>query len=324
MLIDMPPIPTNFATVSVHQQVAAPTNQLLTDQLQQVVQDNQQQGVRTGLAVSNRQGSLWRHQADEEHFAASVNKVPIIVTLLDYLRAGRIELGTTVVWQPEDRRGGAGQLDQPDAPRTATVRELIRDILHRSGNTAARVVVNNVFGGAAHVNEIWRTRYGLQHTYLVPLEGPGQRFYFGYTNADEALWMFDLLVRRGDTYRDLAVDDMTNNVWDHMGVRSVRGDTITVSLVNKIGYLDDPAGNNRHDVGMVINQRTGAMHTYAFLETAPAQPLAATDQANAGLRQMGVSILRATGDNKAGIIRQVDSPDQTQARKRLFMTHKAL
>lgn len=298
--VPTPPL-THTATTIV--QPAQPGIGNLKKQAYQVIDKNESYDISTGVIINsqkNNTNSLVSHNVDTEHFAASLNKVPVSVMLLEKLRSGEITLDTVVTWDESDRRGGAGVFDAPDAPTSGTVREVLKDLLHYSGNTAVRIAVNNILGGAPFVNEQWKSQYNLQNTYLVPLEGPGQRFYLGYTTPRETLRMFEQLVAGGDAYSTLVREYMATNIWNEMGVRSVLGDSTVIQLTNKIGVLDDPEGNNRHDIGMVINNRTGATYTYAFLETAPNEVEGATAQADTALQQLGTIVLRSAGDKTAG------------------------
>lgn len=307
MFFNIPPMATTFATTtSIVSQAHEDTSKNSSNkknvkkQVEAVIAANQQQNILTGVSINDKNKNIISNDVNTEHFAASVNKAPVSVLLLKKLRAGQITLDTVLSWTADDIRGGAGVFDQPGAPLSGTVRDLLKDMLHYSGNTAVRVIVNGALGGAPQVNTVWQSQYGLTHTYLMPLDGPGGRFYFGNTSTKEALKMFKLLAEGNDSYARLVRGFMADNIWDEMGVRSVLRDTARISLINKIGYLDDPDGNNRHDVGMIINKRTGRVYTYAFLQTAPSATPAPTTQANAALRQLGVITLKAAGDRYAG------------------------
>lgn len=267
-----------------------------------IIAANENQQILTDVIIDQETylpRKLVNHNIDAEHFAASVNKVPVSVLVLEKLRNRAISLDTVLTWDPSDVRGGAGVFDQPGAPTSGTVRDVLKDMLHYSGNTSVRVAVNQILGGAPAVNTTWKQRYGLEHTYLMPLEGEGQRFYLGNTNARESMKMLKKLTVGIDRYSQLVRDYMSTNIWDQMGVRSVIGDTGKMLVINKIGYLDDPDGNNRHDVGIVINKHTGKSFSYAFLETAPAASSTATPQADSALQQLGVTVLKAAGDSTA-------------------------
>lgn len=266
----------------------------------QILKINRQYDISTGAIINNERyhhpRNVINYNAHEEHFAASINKVPVSVLLLDKLRSGEITLETELSWTDDDVRAGAGDLDQPDSPREGTVQDVIEDLLHKSGNTAVRVAVNGILGGPDAVNDTWQNEYNLQHTYLVPLEEDRSLFYFGYANTNEALKMLRELTEGNDEYAELVQDYMATNTWDNMGVRSVLGDSKKIKLINKIGYLDDPAGNNRHDIGLIINTKTGKSYSYAFLETAPTSE-EATVQADRALQDLGAATLKQAGGN---------------------------
>lgn len=156
----------------------------------QIITTNQQQNITTGVLINKEHWftkKLVESDVTTEHFAASVNKVPVSVLLLEKLRTKQITLDTQLTWVASDVRGGAGDFDQPGAPLNGTVREILKDLLNKSGNTAVRIIVNKVLGGADAVNTAWKQRYNLQHTYLQPLEGDPSKFYLGYTNSTESL-----------------------------------------------------------------------------------------------------------------------------------------
>lgn len=261
----------------------------------QIITTNQQQNITTGVLINKEHWftkKLVESDVTTEHFAASVNKVPVSVLLLEKLRTKQITLDTQLTWVASDVRGGAGDFDQPGAPLNGTVREVLKDLLNKSGNTAVRIIVNKVLGGADAVNTAWKQRYNLQHTYLQPLEGDPSKFYLGYTNSTESLKMLKKIVESHDYYGRVMQDYMATNIWDAMGVRSVLGDQKDIKLINKIGFLNDPEGNNRHDIGFIINTKTGKTLSYAFLETSPD---AVTPQADQSLKDLGAALIRRVG-----------------------------
>jgi len=265
-----------------------------------MVRQNESQGIATGVRIVDmRTGRLiFEHNPDTEHFAASINKLPVALTVQDRLRAGHLSLGQVLHWRGSDVREGEGAYDTHDSPKHAPVEALLQDMLDRSGNTAVRALVNYGLNGAHRVNEHWRQYPQLNHTALQPLVDG--RFYMGNTTPHDALWTLGQLVQSQDSYATLMARAMANNMYRSFGVRSQLAGNGDITLVNKVGILDDPDGNNRHDVGIIHNGNTYREYGYAFMHTvSPEAGAAATQQAEASLRHMGRHLLRFAGDTPA-------------------------
>ncbi len=127
---------------------------ILGAQLAKQAHQNQQAGIGTSVIAYDitDSKSVYRHGTDDVHWAASLSKLFVTSVLLDDLRAGTTTLDTVITWTPADQRAGAGIYDAPGAPTSATVGEVLFDMLNHSGNTAVRAIVNKVLGGAPAVN----------------------------------------------------------------------------------------------------------------------------------------------------------------------------
>jgi len=145
---------------------------VLEHYINQVIAKNEHDQIVTDVSITDLQSGklLVGHDLDTEQFAASVNKLPVAALVLSDLRAGKISMDTQLTWQESDVRAGAGVYDQPGAPTTGTVQDVMFDMLNPSGNTAVRILVNYVLGGAAQVNTRIVNELGLQHTYLQPVD----------------------------------------------------------------------------------------------------------------------------------------------------------
>jgi beta-lactamase class A len=287
---------------------------LLQVHLRRIVADNERTNIRSGVSVINAEAgqSLFGHNLDEEHFAASVNKIPIATLVLNDLRLGALQFDQMLSWTASDVRGGGGVFDQPNAPTSATVEALLFDMLNPSGNTAVRVFVNHAFGGAAAVNQRFQQELGLEHTYLQPLQGTS--FYVGNTTAREAMANMRTLLSGNDSYVEFVKNALATNTFEDYGVRSQLAGNDFIVLSNKVGILDDPEGNNRHDVGIVYNTKTGKSYGYAFLNTAPGEAYnLPTAQAGVSLADMGRAVLRYSGDKAT---RERTLPDHTSHSER--------
>lgn len=262
------------------------------------IHENEEKQVATSVQILDLQSGrpIVSHDADTQHFAASVNKLPVVLLILQDLRAGRISMEQTMVWSATDVRAGAGVYDQPGAPTEAQLKDVIFDLLNRSGNTAVRILVNYGLGGAAAVNERWSDIPELSNTRLQPLDA--NRFYIGNSTARDSLWTVTQLVEQQDSPAIFIKDAMERNIYADIGVRSQLAGNDYITLVNKVGLLDDIEGNNRHDTGIIYNIKTNKSYAYSFFTTSPFDDLEATPQAEQSLRDMGRYTLRFSGDKE--------------------------
>ncbi|HEX4662571.1 MAG TPA: serine hydrolase [Candidatus Saccharimonadales bacterium] len=258
---------------------------------------NQWQGVQTtGVEVRDLQDNseIVSNEVNTPQFAASVNKLPVTLMLLEDLRNNKITLDTQLTWQASDRRDGAGVYDQPGSVMQASVKDVLFDMLNRSGNTAVRILVNKALGGAAAVN----TRLGyipqIPNTRLQPLDP--DRFYLGDTTPHDSLYILQQILANQDSFGVLVKNDLVTNIYTDIGVRNQLAGNDFIVLANKIGLLDDPDGNNRHDVGIIYNTKTHKSYGYSYMTTAPYTNADATNRAAASLQEMGGFLLRFSGD----------------------------
>lgn len=320
MIGNIPNTPTLIAISSQQQELAADlsilTQDTMTDSfkapalrhyIEKIITKNERHKLTTDVSIIDfqTQQAIVSHNLDTEQFAASVNKVPIAQLVLADLRAGSLSLNQVITWQPGDVRAGAGVYDQPGAPTSATIEDLLVDMLNPSGNTAVRALVNYTLGGAAAVNTRWQNELHLQHTYLQPLDA--NRFYLGNSTASDSLQALRQLLSVHDQYGTVVKNALTTNIYTDYGVRSQLAGNDYIVLANKVGILDDVDGNNRHDVGIIYNTRTHKTYGYAFMNTAPgAATNTPTAQAGISLADMGSGVLRYAGDKP--IQKQQSSP----------------
>lgn len=270
---------------------------LLKMQLERIIKKNEINNVTTSVLVQDLQTGqfLEDHNTGSVQFAASINKLPIARLVLADLTSGKLKSDQVLSWTASDVRAGAGTYDQPGAPTQATVQDLLFDMLNPSGNTAVRVLVNQGLGGAPAVNDRFTRELGLQQTYLQPQTG--NTFYLGNTTTKEASTNLVALMESPSTETAFVKNALATNIYTDYGVRSQLAGNSYITLVNKVGILDDPTGNNRHDVGIIYNANTGKSYAYAFLNTAPGTPSGtATSQAGISVADMGRAVLRYSGD----------------------------
>ncbi|HSW98812.1 MAG TPA: serine hydrolase [Candidatus Saccharimonadales bacterium] len=332
IISNIPPAPTN---VSQAQTGAAPMSEqtLGQDGVQQAVKElvlrhlvdgsikqDESLNIVTGVQIMDMQNGrlVIDHNPDTEQFAASVNKLPVALLVLQDLRAGKLHMNQTMTWLPSDVRAGNGVYDQPGAPTTASFQDVLFDMLNPSGNTAVRIMVNYALGGAAAVNARWAQYPQLSHTYLQPLDA--NRFYLGNSTPHDSLWTLEKLMGTQDKYSKFMKNALATNIYTDYGVRSQLAGNDWITLVNKVGILDDPTGDNRHDVGIIYNTKTHKSYAYSFMLTAPEDTAGATPQAEQSLMDMGRYTLRFAGDKAGG---QHAQPFAAQGRQ-LVPEHKTL
>jgi beta-lactamase class A len=261
------------------------------------IRTNERQGVQTSVSIVDLRShhTIVGHNQDAEHFAASINKLPVALVVLEDLRSGALDLEQTMTWTEADRRAGLGEFDQADSPLQAPLKDVVHDLLNRSGNTAVRILVNGALGGAAAVNDRWAAEPNLEHTRLQPLDAA--RFFLGNSTAHDSLWAMEQLMSDRDEYSRFMKHSLAANIFTDYGVRSQLGESEWTVLVNKVGILEDTEGNNRHDVGIVYNKRTHQSYGYSFMTTAPYSETdpAATQRAEQSLKDMGRHLLRYAG-----------------------------
>src|SRR6185503_17399632 len=236
---------------------------LLRQFVKKEVKENEKQQILTDVTLYDLDSNqkLYGHNEDTEHFAASINKLPVTLLLMENLKANQVSLDTTVTWAVSDQRAGNGIYDQPGAVTTATVRQVLHDLLNRSGNTAVRIIVNKVLGGNAAVNARLAAKPELQHTYLIPVDA--DRFYLGNTTSKESMWVLREILKEDASYAQVIKDFLRTHIFVNDGVRSQLAGNDYITLVNKTGLLYDPEGNNIHDVGVVYNAKTGKSYGYS-------------------------------------------------------------
>lgn len=305
----MPMIDTPIATTSDAQQDAYSMGNyqdaswyakrlVLKLQLANQVYKNEKDKIDTSVIAYDITDNkpVFSYNVNYEHYAASVSKLFVTSILLEDLRAGKTTLDTVVNWDPSDRRAGAGVYDADTSPLSGTVRDVLFDMLNRSSNTAVRVIVNKVLGGAAAVNARYTSSFpNLKVTKLQPLDE--SRFLLGYTTASETNFIVDHLYNQNDTYGAFIKNALATNIFDDYGPRSQVKDKENITVIDKQGQLNDPEGNNRHDVGIIENKRNGHKIRYVLMTTNYEQPAGVlTNEATASLQEFGRDMLRFEGD----------------------------
>ncbi len=298
---------------------------ILQYQVAKSIIKNEKEQIRTGLLMRglNDQTTFANYQENDKHFAASVNKVAVAYLLLEDLNSHNRSMNDVLRLPPADQRSvGDGTYDQGDDTAQATLGDVLYDMLNRSGNTAVRVIVN-AMGGASTVNDRLNNFPEIPNTRLIVLPDP-QRFYMGDTSAREALFIMEQMHQASGTHAAFMKEAMATNIYTDFGVRSQLGDIEHITLINKTGSLNDPDGNNRHDIGIIKNTKTGKQFSYAVMTTSPNSSQTATVRAEASIQEIGRNLLRYAGDKGENKRQEFQTQKLSDAKKALKIEDRVL
>lgn len=110
-------------------------------------------------------GTTYGLNSESSFRAASVNKLPILIALYQAAAAGKVDLDRVITIQDEDiQHYGTGVIQEADAPRTYTLRELAALMIEVSDNTAAHVLEAML---GEDVIQQSLSRWGLTHTSMA-------------------------------------------------------------------------------------------------------------------------------------------------------------
>ena len=308
---------SNLAIFSdAHASDAAKLEALRGD-LQQIVNQNESQYIITSVQVKDLQTGqvLYDHGSGVAQYAASLNKIPLAWLLLQDLRSGAVTMSQQLSWNSSDIISGYGVYDQPNVPPTATVQQLIQDMLNMSGNTATVILGNQVLGGPLAINARLAQYPQLVQTSLqgVRSSSGNEGFYLGNTTPREGSWLMEQLQKNKDGYEQFMQHALATNIFTTYGVRSQLSGDPNIELANKVGIIDDSdAGSNRHDEGIIYNIQTHRAYEYSFMTTNFSTDLSSNVPAEQSLADMGLVVLRFAGErSQANIAKQVPTAQPT-------------
>lgn len=270
---------------------------ILKLQLTKQVLENKRKGIDSSVIVYDQtdKKQIYSYNTGYVHWAASLSKLFIASLLLDDVKSGKTSLDTVVSWDASDRRAGAGVYDSNNSPTSAKVRDVLFDMLNKSGNTAVRIIINKTMGGATAVNARYEKIPELKVTRLEPIDE--SRFLLGYTTPAEVDFILNKIYKQTDANATFIKHALATNIFDDYGPRSQVQDTVNITVIDKQGQLNDPEGNNRHDVGVIENAKNGHKLRYVLMTTNYEQPAGeVTDFATTSLQEFGKDMLRYEGD----------------------------
>ena len=191
--------------------------------------------------------------------AASVNKVPILVTIYDAARSGKIDFDKVITVQQDDIQDyGTGSIRYDPPGTTYSVKTLIQLMLQQSDNTAAYILANYVVGLESIQNYI--NGLGLTQTNINNNKT---------SNKDMAI-LFDKIYHKSITTQALQ-DEMlgflsNSDFEDRLPGQLPEG----VNVYHKIGTATGAV----HDVGIVTHENV-AYYIGVFTSDVPDEEQAA-------------------------------------------------
>lgn len=121
--------------------------------------------VRVSLSVKSLSGKTvaFNHRADQRLPSASVIKLPIMLEVMEWVKAGKLNLDEIHTLNVAEKVGGSGVLQTYPDLSPISYRELLRLMMVESDNTATNIIINRLSREA--INQRIRT-IGLKQTQL--------------------------------------------------------------------------------------------------------------------------------------------------------------
>jgi beta-lactamase class A len=108
--------------------------------------------IKVSMSVESISGKKYfTHRPEVIVPAASVIKVPILIELMEQVKAKKINLNKIHILQASDKAGDSSIIaDKPNGIKL-TIRELAQEMIHSSDNTATNILINEI--GMEAVNQ---------------------------------------------------------------------------------------------------------------------------------------------------------------------------
>lgn len=153
-----------------------------------------------------KSGRTWTHNPDDLFPAASLIKVPILISTFYKIKDGGLSLDETLTITRRNRRGGSGSLKwRPDGTKL-TLRDTLVHMINESDNTATQMVLERL--GLGYVQQQF-PRMGLLYTGIyeegMSIKG-GRVAHENYTTAREMEMLEEKI------YRGQAVDKPSSDM----------------------------------------------------------------------------------------------------------------
>ena len=209
-------------------------------------------GGRVGIYLKDlNTGKVWEYNPDRLFTAASLIKLPIMVSVCQKIKRGELSLDTRLKLTRRDRAGGSGSLQWAREGTSLSVTEIVYKMITESDNTATKMLLDN--SGFDYFQRAF-AGLGLVYTSISP-EGmsltSSRVSRENYTTAREMAGLMESIYRREAV--DEASSDFMLEVLKHNKSRSrlKKGLPLGWELGHKTGLLR----RSCHDVGIVFSPR---------------------------------------------------------------------
>lgn len=194
---------------------------------------------------------VWEHNPDQLFTAASLIKVPIMVSILQKIKLGELTLNTPLKLTRRLRAGGSGSLKWAREGTMLSVMEVIFKMITESDNTATKMLIDHA--GMDYLQQAFEG-LGLIHTRIYP---EGMSLAYGrvsrenYTTAREMAGLMEGIYKGEVVDKDSS--EFMLDVLKHNKSRSrlKKGLPLGWELGHKTGLLR----RSCHDVGIVFSPR---------------------------------------------------------------------
>ena len=207
---------------------------------------------RVGIYLKDLEtGKTWEYNADRQFPSASLIKLPIMASIFEKIKAGRLSLDTQIRLTRRDRVGGSGSLKWVRDGTSLSVMEIIFKMITESDNTATRMLIDTV--GMDYLSAAFKT-LGLSATNITQ-EGmsltSGRVARENYTTPREMASLLERIYAGELVSKDSS--EFMLDVLKHTKSRSRlrKGLPLGWEIGHKTGLLR----RNCHDVGIVFSPR---------------------------------------------------------------------
>jgi len=207
---------------------------------------------RVGIYIKDlNSGKVWEYNPDRLFTAASLIKLPIMVSICEKIKSGGLSLDTQLKLTTHDRAGGSGSLKWVRTGTSLSVMEIIYKMITESDNTATKMLLD--YAGFDYFQRTF-TSLGLVQTTIHP-EGmslvSGHVAKENYTTAREMAGLMEKIYR-GELVDKTASEFMLEVLKHNKSTSRLRkGLPLGWELGHKTGLLR----HSCHDVGVVFSPR---------------------------------------------------------------------
>ena len=199
-----------------------------------VISTNKLSGVYGFFVIRLADSSFFGVNEKEIFEAASLNKLPVMVSMYRAAERGNINLSSVYVLKEEDKVGGAGSIAEMPAGTKITYEELVRRMGHESDNTAFNIC-RKILGDEA----IYATmdEFNLPRSLLSDNET---------TPYDIAYFFKSLLDAKkvSRETRDAIIEDLTGTIYE---------DWIAKDIPAKVAHKFGTLPHVRNDSGVILS-----------------------------------------------------------------------